>query len=95
MERDPRLLLFIIGLGVLFILAIIYLIRGVNKNKKRIRQAKQQYDQAIQEGGRAKALQLGRLYYSMLRGGRLTIYDEQAITNDLSTINSTTENTRK
>jgi len=35
---------------------------------------------------RDSALQAGRKYYSSLRGGILTIYDEQAIANDLSSI---------
>ncbi len=32
------------------------------------------------------ALQAGRKYYASLRGGILTIYDEQAIANDLASI---------
>ncbi len=47
---------------------------------------KEKYSQAIKKGEKALALDLGRQYYAKLRGGILTIYDEQAITNDLSTI---------
>ena len=35
---------------------------------------------------RDSALQAGRKYYASLRGGILTIYDEQAIANDLASI---------
>lgn len=35
---------------------------------------------------RESALVAGRRYYARLRGGRLSIYDEQALTNDLSMI---------
>lgn len=35
---------------------------------------------------RRRALETARIYYSTIRGGANTIYDEQAINNDLSTI---------
>jgi hypothetical protein len=35
---------------------------------------------------RESTLQAGRKYYARLRGGKLSIYDEQALTNDLSII---------
>ena len=35
---------------------------------------------------RKKALEIARTYYGTMRGGVITIYDEQAISNDLSTI---------
>lgn len=44
------------------------------------------YDKAIIDGDKTLALKLGREYYSIKRGGILSIYDKQAITNDLSTI---------
>ncbi len=44
------------------------------------------YRAAIKSGDKAIALDLGRKYYRYIRNGRLTIYDEQAITNDLSTM---------
>lgn len=44
------------------------------------------YDKAIAAGDRKAALEAGRAYYSSLRDGKLTIYDEQAIANDLATI---------
>ena len=44
------------------------------------------YKNAIKSGDKSDALIKGRFYYSLLRGGKLSIYDEQAIANDLSTM---------
>jgi hypothetical protein len=53
---------------------------------------KQEYDAALKGTSKRAALQAGRAYYSALRKGKmLTIYDEQAITNDLSTMNLSSE----
>ena len=42
------------------------------------------YTNALKSGNKKRALELGREYYASLReDGRLTIYDEQAIQNDL------------
>ena len=46
---------------------------------------KRQYDIDLASGNKSKALSSGRAYYKAKRGnGQLTIYDEQAIANDLS-----------
>jgi len=73
--------LFILGLGI-------YL--RINRGKT-IDKFCNDYHNAIHSGNRIEALNLGRRYYSKTRSGffglssgRLTIYDEQAITNDLS-----------
>jgi len=39
---------------------------------------------AKREKNKAKALEAGRAYYSHLRGGSLTIYDETSLNNDLN-----------
>jgi hypothetical protein len=77
-------------LSILLVIAvalIFYTIYTDNKRKaaktKALRDA---YDEALLSGDKAKALQTGRAYHSFLRKGKLTIYDEQAITNDLSTM---------
>ena len=51
-------------------------------------QLKSAYDRALKGTDKAAALQAGRAYYAALRGpGKtLTIYDEQAIANDISTM---------
>ena len=48
-----------------------------------------EYQNALHSGDRVNALYLGRRYYARVRGGvlgsgKLTIYDEQAISNDLA-----------
>ncbi len=67
---------------------------SIQQNSKFKRQKREQYEalereykDALKGYDKAKALELGRLYYgSKRRGGVLTIYDEQALTNDLSTM---------
>lgn len=44
------------------------------------------YQKALMGEDKQLALKLGREYYHAVRGGNLTIYDEQALTNDLSTM---------
>jgi hypothetical protein len=50
------------------------------------KQLKKQYDEALLGTDKRKALETGRKYYSALRNGKLTQYDEQAIANDISTM---------
>lgn len=64
----------IIIFGVLVAIGVV-----VNRNK-----LKAEYDDALSGTNKSKALKAGRAYYSALRSGNLTIYDEQAITNDIS-----------
>jgi hypothetical protein len=75
---------------VLIIIAITY--GSKNKEEKKEREAaflqrlKHDYEQAILSGDKLKALETGRNYYRYKRNGGLTLYDEQAIANDLSTM---------
>jgi len=59
-----------------------------NKKKKAFQEEAARLEKAFidakNEKNKAKALEAGRAYYSFLRGGTLTIYDEQSLTNDLS-----------
>lgn len=81
---DQKTILVLIGL-IVSVIALYYLITLSNRQrKKQVSALYQQYQQAIKGGDRQAALQAGRRYYSACRGGRLTIYDEQAITNDLA-----------
>jgi hypothetical protein len=66
------------------IIAIAVLVSNANSKKKK--ELWDAYQQAIYSGNKRDALDKGRAYYSKLRGGKLTIYDEQALTNDLSTM---------
>lgn len=53
----------------------------------RVARLKAEYDWALACMDKKKALEAGRLYHAALRRkGRLTIFDEQAITNDLHAI---------
>jgi hypothetical protein len=88
MERETRVALFFAALTALFLLIIIWYERKSRSHRTAIAQLKQRYEQVIRNGDRKQALQLGREYYSKLRGNTLSVYDEQAITNDLSRIES-------
>lgn len=77
------------GLIILFVVAlltvIIYEVYRKGKNAL-IAEKWKAYRNAIESGNKQAALNAGRAYYAELRGGELTMYDEQAIANDLSTI---------
>lgn len=74
----------ILCLGILAVIYWMY-IQNVKKNK-RIAALKGAYEQALRQGDKRVALEAGRKYYSALRDGKLTIYDEQALANDISTM---------
>lgn len=78
------------GWPILFISIFILCIIAIYKTrnwKDPIIQVKADYEAALKSDDKTKALELGRKYYSMKRTDKkLTIYDEQAITNDLSTM---------
>lgn len=71
------IIIVVIGIGIAI---------WVNVAKSnRLKQLKENYDDALRGTDKRVALETGRAYYSALReDGKLTIYDEQAITNDLS-----------
>jgi ABC-type siderophore export system fused ATPase/permease subunit len=93
------LLLSNLGTGELFILVIILfiVITAFTLSKKRNSEANKLYEEqsqrlqktyqnALQNGNKKLALEAGRNYFAHLRKGKLTLEDEQTITNDLSTI---------
>lgn len=67
-------IIIIIVVGILIAIGVL-----VNRNK-----LKSEYEEALRGTNKQRALKAGRAYYSALRSGTLTIYDEQAITNDIS-----------
>jgi hypothetical protein len=77
----------IIGWAVF--IGICYVLYQVSRSKLRKRaRLKSEYEEALRGRDKAKALAAGRAYYQEMRDGKnLTIYDEQAIANDLSTMN--------
>ena len=59
-------------------------------DKERLEQIESDYYDALKCSDKAEALRLGRIYYGSLReDGNVTIYDEQAITNDLNSMTNT------
>lgn len=76
------------GTAVFIAIVVIAILVMVGKQNtiKRLRAA---YDAALRGTDKRKALEAGRAYYKALRGKQtLTIYDEQAITNDLMTMDN-------
>lgn len=70
---------------ILLVVFGIYALYRKGKNAL-IREKKAAYDHARKSGDRQAALEAGRRYYAELRGGTLSVYDEQALNNDLSTM---------
>jgi hypothetical protein len=89
----------LIGVGIA-ILGIFWTYKGMN-TKKRIekeeehqfmlaQKLKNDYFESLKGLDKAEALRLGRKYYGSLReDGRVTTYDEQAITNDINSMTNT------
>ncbi|SDC68849.1 SHOCT domain-containing protein [Williamwhitmania taraxaci] len=73
--------------GGLLIIVVFLIIRS-NLKSKRITKLRLEYRAALKGTNKARAVTAGRAYYSAVRNGRLTIYDEQAINNDMSTMNT-------
>jgi len=78
-----RALIAFIGVAIVVILLVALYIWNNNKRSLQANILWDLYQKALRSGEKQHALQAGRRYYSHLRGGRLTIYDEQAINNDL------------
>jgi len=72
--------LYFLLFGLLILLGIF--IARENKKGKLLKA----YREALNGNDKRKALIAGRAYYSHLRKGTLTIYDEQAINNDINTM---------
>ena len=66
------------------LLAVFFNTRKRRKDREKAEKLRQAYETALNSGNRARALQFGRAYYAYLRHGRLTLYDEQAIANDMA-----------
>ncbi|MFB6456550.1 hypothetical protein ACE38W_14865 [Chitinophaga sp. Hz27] len=79
--------LFIILFIMVAMLIPVLMQRQRRKDQDRlIGEAKAKYSECLKGTDKAAALATGRDYYAMLRGGKLSVYDEQAIANDLSTM---------
>lgn len=79
--------LYAVLIAVALLAAIYLIIAGSRKAKRKTQQLKADYDQALRAGDKKKALEVGRNYYASMRSNKtLTIYDEQALTNDINTM---------
>jgi hypothetical protein len=87
--------------GVLIIMVVIILIAYLRNSNgtvnpiNKLQELKQAYEKALIGNNKRAALNTGRIYYSELREDKtLTVYDEQAIANDLSAMINPSENTQ-
>lgn len=71
-------------IGIAIAVVILYYWYHNRGRKALLKQKQEVYIKALKSGDKTKALDAGRDFYSCMRRGRLTIYDEQAINNDLS-----------
>ena len=78
---DGSILVFI---GIALVMYFLYNLYHNRGRKALLKKKREAYIKAIKSGDKTKALDAGRDFYSFKRKGRLTIYDEQAINNDLS-----------
>lgn len=71
----------------IILVIIIAAFSNAKSKTKQLETLKQAYDRALKGPDKRAALEAGRAYYSSLRKNKiLSIYDEQASTNDLSTM---------
>ena len=78
---------FLVFLGIAGFITIVILI--ARDKQKKTANLKIEFEQALLGTDKRLALAKGREYYASLRSdGKLTIYDEQSLTNDLNTMKS-------
>jgi len=75
----------------MIIIAVVLIVTAIltinNTPSKKALNLKQKYDETLNGTDRRAALEAGRAYYRSLKDGKdLTVYDEQAIANDLNTM---------
>jgi LPXTG-motif cell wall-anchored protein len=79
-----NMVLFFLGILFLMLIGAVYVNYKRRKNTKLL---KSLYENALKGSSKKNALEIGRLYYgSMRNGGKATIYDEQALSNDIKTM---------
>lgn len=89
-DKVPTVIVgLIVTVGMVF--GYFYLI-SQEKNEERLERIQTRYYDALQGSDKSEALRLGRIYYGSLRDdGNVTIYDEQAINNDLNSMKVATK----
>ncbi len=79
---ENNFLYFVFGLLTVMLVVAVYTKYERRQKTKRLKVV---YDDLLKASSKKAALDAGRLYYgSMRKGGKLTIYDEQALANDIS-----------
>lgn len=76
------------GIISVLVVAIVLVIYNMKKEIRQLPQLKQNYEEALRGVNKRAALNAGRAYYSALRGGKISIYDETAMGNDLAAMSS-------
>jgi hypothetical protein len=82
---DKGIIFFCVTI-IIVVAVIFFYSRHPKRYNKVLQELKQSYEHELRHGTKQSALQVGRNYYAALRGGRLSVYDEQAIANDISTM---------
>lgn len=80
-----------VSIIVIILIGIVLMALRDNKDnasyREKVKHMQHLYDAALKGKDRKAALEAGRSYYSIARkGGAPTLYDEQAMANDLSTM---------
>jgi uncharacterized protein (UPF0333 family) len=88
--------LAVILIVVVIVIMVAYLTKtGTTSPIDKLQELKRAYEQALTGNNKRAALDAGRIYYGALRENKtLTVYDEQAIANDLSTMSVQPVNTQ-
>ena len=89
-EKGYLLAFIALGVIIAFFVIVKHLTAKEKERLERKRELKDAYETALKATDKGKALRLGREYYGSLReDGRVTTYDEQAITNDINSMTNT------
>ena len=84
--EDDHQTRFIIVMTILVSIPIVIGIWLTQRKNRALKILWDEYQEALRSVDKSRALVAGRKYYSRRRGGILSIYDEQAIANDMSTM---------
>lgn len=78
------LILMIGGIAFIVLLVMLWKVNHDQQQKEAIRELKEKYEQALIDGNKEEAIDCGRKYYSKIRNGELSFYDEETILRDVS-----------
>lgn len=83
---NSNFIIFMAALVLVICVVAYLLLKPERASKAEIERLQREYKDALARKDKAAAVDAGRKYYAALRGGDLTIFDEQAISNDLAAI---------